>query len=405
MGATSKISKYADINQLKTKGFRGKALFSISKLCDLKISTKIQSSDSGYELFFEKEGAKFTEKIVVMTTGTKVEVRELYCTLPVRKKDLETKIRSYFSKCLIYLQHMCLLHLDIRFQIHNKKRNVDKEIILATLHNNSLTSTIIRIFSLKSKNSLVEIKDSNEFTYRGKSYSFAIEGILNCEKSSNSNTNSDSSFLQQRHFFFLNRRIWTNLKLVKRINKILLNFVEKRNMYAVLFISTTASCDFNVSTNKEKIYVEYEDELIDFIVKKIESDITTFFVSQRQTYPTSSSQTIIESFAEVNSSIKSANNSANSILENSFVDDLSNYPSSTQIVGGNDQKIMQQSTLSQSPNLQKYKFLKNTQPLPSVPTNYLKHFMDRKQESNNINDVFSMHCVPSKISIDIDSLK
>jgi DNA mismatch repair protein MLH1 len=47
--ATSKLKEYRDLKKLRTFGFRGEALASISQISTVTIVTKHQDSDLGYQ--------------------------------------------------------------------------------------------------------------------------------------------------------------------------------------------------------------------------------------------------------------------------------------------------------------------------------------------------------------------
>ncbi len=87
-GATSKIRDTGDLLSIKTYGFRGEALWSISAVSRLKISSRHYTSTEG--CYIVAEGGKVKEKgFTGMAQGTRVEVRNLFFNQPVRKKFLK----------------------------------------------------------------------------------------------------------------------------------------------------------------------------------------------------------------------------------------------------------------------------------------------------------------------------
>ena len=62
-GHTSKISNEEDLSNLKTKGFRGKALHAVSKMCNLNIKTFNEADKNGYELVLSPKMAERDLKI------------------------------------------------------------------------------------------------------------------------------------------------------------------------------------------------------------------------------------------------------------------------------------------------------------------------------------------------------
>lgn len=111
--ATSKISKKEDLFNIKTMGFRGEALFSISQVSNFSITTRRKEEMMGTKLTaaggkvisIHEEGAPF---------GTTVEVTNLFFNMPARKKFLKS---SAWEKSLIteFVEQIAITHPFISF--------------------------------------------------------------------------------------------------------------------------------------------------------------------------------------------------------------------------------------------------------------------------------------------------
>ena len=86
--ATSKINKEGDLWTLKTMGFRGEALASISSVSRFVLKTKQAGSRSGVELVCEGGDVK-TIQDCGMSDGTQIEVSDLFFNTPARGKYLK----------------------------------------------------------------------------------------------------------------------------------------------------------------------------------------------------------------------------------------------------------------------------------------------------------------------------
>lgn len=86
--ATSKIPD-ADLFNINTLGFRGEALPSIGAISKLKITSKIETENSGWCLSVDG-GTKQNIMPASHPKGTKVEVRDLFFATPARLKFLKT---------------------------------------------------------------------------------------------------------------------------------------------------------------------------------------------------------------------------------------------------------------------------------------------------------------------------
>lgn len=111
--ATSKISKKEDLFNIKTMGFRGEALFSISQVSNFSITSRRKEEMMGTKLTapggtvisIHEEGAPF---------GTTVEVKDLFFNMTARKKFLKS---SAWEKSLIteFVEQIAITHPFISF--------------------------------------------------------------------------------------------------------------------------------------------------------------------------------------------------------------------------------------------------------------------------------------------------
>ncbi len=91
--ATSKISNIEDLYQVKTFGFRGEALSSISSVSKFSLTTKRETDILAIKVSFS-EGV-ISKEVVSGNSGTTVEVKDLFYNLPVRKKYLKLPATEY----------------------------------------------------------------------------------------------------------------------------------------------------------------------------------------------------------------------------------------------------------------------------------------------------------------------
>lgn len=87
--ATSKIRNADDLFEVKTMGFRGEALASISEVSHFTIRTRQADAETGWEL--EVRGGELQPpRACGSPVGTTIEVRDLFFNTPVRRKFLKT---------------------------------------------------------------------------------------------------------------------------------------------------------------------------------------------------------------------------------------------------------------------------------------------------------------------------
>src|SRR4051812_17964660 len=87
--ATSKISEADDLNRLASFGFRGEALPSIASVSRFILQTREAGSDVGSEILVN--GGKFVHvRDCGRPVGTRIEVSQLFNSVPARRKFLKT---------------------------------------------------------------------------------------------------------------------------------------------------------------------------------------------------------------------------------------------------------------------------------------------------------------------------
>jgi len=131
--ATSKISKFEDLSQLASLGFRGEALPSIAAVASLKITSKNSSEniDSGtFEVSAEHTAPKKAEAKRVpnynfagSNHGTRITVTSLFSQIPARLKFLKSP-GAETSAVREIMERTALTHPEIAFSLQSDDRKV-----------------------------------------------------------------------------------------------------------------------------------------------------------------------------------------------------------------------------------------------------------------------------------------
>ncbi len=87
--ATSKILDVDDIEHISTLGFRGEAIPSIASVSRFTLTTRKRNDDEGFSLQVNA-GSLDSAKSAGCPPGTSVEVRDLFCNVPARRKFLKS---------------------------------------------------------------------------------------------------------------------------------------------------------------------------------------------------------------------------------------------------------------------------------------------------------------------------
>ncbi len=120
--ATSKISTQADLQRIKTLGFRGEALHSLAQVAQLTISSRSKASpDCGWRITYSPQGQPEQIEPVAIAMGTRVEVRQLFANFPQRRQAF-AKSQQFWRPMVNYLQQLALCHPQVTWQLWQDER-------------------------------------------------------------------------------------------------------------------------------------------------------------------------------------------------------------------------------------------------------------------------------------------
>lgn len=152
--ATSKILDVDDIERIDTLGFRGEAIPSIASVSRFTLTTRRRDSDEGFSLHVNAGSLDATGP-AGCPPGTIVEVKDLFCNVPARRKFLksdateESHVKHVFTVA-------ALANAGIGFSLA-----VDNRETLRLAPCDSLADRIRDIFGREFFDSLLEIKSSS----------------------------------------------------------------------------------------------------------------------------------------------------------------------------------------------------------------------------------------------------
>ena len=119
--ATSKIRDFSDLSAIGSFGFRGEALPSIASVSRFVMTSRA----SGHEAAFieVRAGEVVGEGPAALQSGTRVEVRDLFQSIPARLKFLKAESTEN-RRCQETLMRLSLAHLDAGFSLTSGGREV-----------------------------------------------------------------------------------------------------------------------------------------------------------------------------------------------------------------------------------------------------------------------------------------
>lgn len=178
--ATSKISQADDLWKLRTFGFRGEALASISSVSRVKITSRKKDSEKAFML--ENQFGKDSAPVPAgREPGTTVEIEDLFSNVPARLKFLKSD-SAEFTQIKSVFKAMALANSDVEFKLKQHGKVL-------------LFYPLAQDFLARSK-SVLEIKDvfSVEKNYQG----YQLEAVYSSPQTTTGNSKQLWIFVQNR---------------------------------------------------------------------------------------------------------------------------------------------------------------------------------------------------------------
>lgn len=242
--ATSKIESQRDLEAIKSLGFRGEALASITSVAHVEIITRSENENLGYKLVSEPNKIHTIEE-VNSNKGTQILVKNLFYNVPARRKFLKSNI-SEFKAISETMIKFALSFPDIRFTFY------DDDNLIFDLNSTDLESRIIATLGNAVKDLIIPLQYEEEGI---KIHGYIGKPFLAKQNSSN-------------QYLFLNKRTIKNRYLNHAIMSCYEELLEEKKFpFYVIFLEMDFNqIDINVHPQKHEVKFE-NDRLVYNIVK------------------------------------------------------------------------------------------------------------------------------------------
>ena len=120
--ATSKLRGADGLASVTTLGFRGEGLASIAAVASVRIVSRVPGSEVAYAVEAAGEGVSEPQPVAA-PPGTRVEVRDLFANVPVRREFLRSQSVE-FSRISSFLAMLSLGYPQVRFSLVHDGRDV-----------------------------------------------------------------------------------------------------------------------------------------------------------------------------------------------------------------------------------------------------------------------------------------
>ena len=261
--ATSKILDVSDIEKIDTLGFRGEAIPSIASVSRFTIVTRRADSDEGTRI--QVNAGTLAEVCAAgCPAGTLVEVRDLFCNVPARRKFLRAYATEEGHVRSVFTLH-ALAHPEIGFSL-----SVDGRELYRLAPSPSRADRVRDIFGAEFLEGLL--------TVSGESGAVRVSGYI--ERPGRSDP------LRHDQYVFVNGRPATAPTIAYALREAFPRRTGDSRPAAILFIDLPPSgVDVNVHPTKREVRFRDGAAVRDALISAIKAAILGCGVPQREPAP------------------------------------------------------------------------------------------------------------------------
>ncbi|EIW67366.1 hypothetical protein TREMEDRAFT_69817 [Tremella mesenterica DSM 1558] len=279
--ATSKLSKFSDLERLQTYGFRGEALASVSYCSHVEVVTKTRDDGCGWKAHYQdgvlvpsKPGLTPDPRPTAANDGTVISAEDLFYNNALRKRAFKSPSEEYNR----------ILDVITKYAVHNphcawvcKKAGTALPDISTPAASTS-RANISLLYGATLANELLELPKTTLDPIER--LGARCEGLVS---NANSNWARKGGWL-----LFINHRLVDSSRIKKAVDSLYTAFLPKgASPWVYLSLEIDPSkVDVNVSPTKSEVHFLNEDEMIEAIVAVVQTALAGANVSRSFTVQT-----------------------------------------------------------------------------------------------------------------------
>lgn len=302
--ATSKLDQDDDLFHIRTLGFRGEALASISSVSKVTLKS-CTDSEEGQEIYVEN-GEILNQKPAKAKRGTDILVESLFYNTPARLKYIKS-LYTELGKITDIVNRMAMSHPDIRISLIS-----DGKTIIKTNGSGRTNEVMAEIYGMKVAKDLVHIT--------GDTSDYHLEGYVAKPEHSRSNKHYISIFINGRYIknFLLDKAIQEGYHTLLMIGRFPICYINIE-MDPILV-------DVNVHPTKLEVRLSKEDQLFELIVEKIrEAFQDRILIPQNDMDKITKKNKVLDKFEQQKMDFEKRKQQQNDFQQQSFYDEVQNH--------------------------------------------------------------------------------
>ncbi len=246
--ATSKIRSAADMQEVRSFGFRGEALPSIASVSRFTLRTRIAEANAGTEILIHA-GKHVHTRDCGMPVGTRIDVAQLFNSVPARRKFLKTD-RTEAAHIIHYCRLAAVAHPEVAFTLTENGREVFRSPVCPTLR-----ERVAEIFGKQAAGDLMEIAAEGE--------GLRLSGLVGSPGSWRSTRADLHTYVNRRH-------VQSRTLAYALIESYHTYLPKGRYPYAFLFLEIDPKrVDVNIHPAKREVRFREEGAVRRFVIESI----------------------------------------------------------------------------------------------------------------------------------------
>jgi DNA mismatch repair protein MutL len=240
--ATSKITDDADLESIRTMGFRGEALSSIAAVSHVRLQSAMKGATFGALIEIEGGIVKAVSEAAA-PQGTALEISHLFFNTPARRKFLKSQATE-FSHILTAVSRQAMAFPSVRFRLTHNKRTV-----LELSPSVSIKERTLQLYGEEIASNLIEFSGGDDIVH--------VHGLIGRPGTSR----ADKTYQE----FFVNHRAVKNLSLTHALYSACGDMLMRdRHPVAFIFVEIDpALVDVNVHPAKAEVRFRNQSQLHD----------------------------------------------------------------------------------------------------------------------------------------------
>ncbi|KAB2048794.1 hypothetical protein ES319_A13G133900v1 [Gossypium barbadense] len=253
---TSKLSKYEDLQSIKSMGFRGEALASMTYVGHVTVTTITRGQLHGYRVSYRDGVMENEPKACAAVKGTQI-IENLFYNMVARRKTLQNSADDY-TKIVDLLSRFAIHHIDVSFSCrkHGAAR-ADVHSVATPSRLNAIRS----VYGLSVAQNLIKIEASDNDP---SSSVFEMDGFI-----SNSNYVAKKTTM----VLFINDRLVECTALKRALEVVYVATLPKASK-PFIYMSITLPpehVDVNVHPTKREVSLLNQEVIVEKIQSVVES--------------------------------------------------------------------------------------------------------------------------------------